>query len=489
MAPSRILFGSCNSQWYEQPLWPSIMRRQGTAWVWAGDAIYADSNTGLDWSTFPPHPLVEEASPETLVRLFQEQRRHPEYSQLIQNTTIFGTVDDHDYGANNGDINYKHKRESAIAFVETFLGMPEEAVMSQRARAGKGIYGVKLFDFSRDPTLLSDEEAGIDADVPMTESVNYSDKTVAVFAIDVRSFKTPWNIGKNKFSYNYNGDFLGEHQWTWLKESLRRSQAKVNVIVTGLQVHADRYPDGNVAEAWSKFPTAQARLYNVILESNASAPIFVSGDVHHAQLLRKDCYSKGNIRPLVEITTSGLTHSWGEVFCSRPDGNFLCQSSHTPFATRLAMTIGHIINPWKDLIQDKGLEGAKNGLQYSLDLNFGEIEVDWDQGAVQVRIHGLDQDTPLLSQQWTIEELNGQQKMRGGTLDIADFQKVSSLGTGPWVCLNHRGVTHPLHLLLTSFLSLVIITALLFYPLTLAVLGGCWMRRRSPRSIKKLKAT
>lgn len=38
---SRILFGSCNSQEYPQPLWPVIASRNATAFVWAGDAIYA----------------------------------------------------------------------------------------------------------------------------------------------------------------------------------------------------------------------------------------------------------------------------------------------------------------------------------------------------------------------------------------------------------------------------------------------------------------
>lgn len=494
---SRILFGSCNSQSYEQPLWPAILRRQATAWIWAGDAIYADQNVGLDWSTFPPHPQVLDATPQVLEQLYKEQRDHALYSQLIQNTTIFGTFDDHDYGANNGDSTYKYKRESAMAFVQTFLGMPEDSVMSQRARTGKGAYGVKVFDFSRDSTLLTDDEAGVDAAVPETESTNYSEKSVAVFAIDVRSHKTPWKSGWRKFLPDYEGDFLGNDQWIWLEESLRRSNAKINVIVTGLQVHADRYPDGNIAEAWSKFPTAQARLYNAIMQSNVSAPILVSGDVHHAQLLRKDCFSSAaaaaaattiTTRPLVEITTSGLTHSWGVQFCSRPDGNFLCQSTHTTMATRFAMTMAHLISPWRDLIEAKGWEGAKNGLQYSLNLNFGEIDVDWDEGAVQVRVHGLDEETPLLSQRWTIDQLNGHTKMEGGTLTMADFENSSSQGAGPWNCLNHRGPTNPVHLLFTSFLSLMICSILLFYPLTLAIMGGCWMSRRSHRQSTKLKA-
>ena len=32
-------------------------------------------------------------------------------------------------------------------------------------------------------------------------------------------------------------DFLGEEQWMWFKQALNNSQATVNIIVSGLQVH------------------------------------------------------------------------------------------------------------------------------------------------------------------------------------------------------------------------------------------------------------
>ena len=66
------------------------------------------------------------------------------------------------------------------------------------------------------------------------------------------------------------------------------------------------------------------------------APIFISGDVHHAQLLRKDCRKKcpsssssttNDLRPLYEVTTSGMTHSWGSTktsVCGRANFNPVC---------------------------------------------------------------------------------------------------------------------------------------------------------------------
>jgi alkaline phosphatase D len=86
-----------------------------------------------------------------------------------------------------------------------------------------------------------------------------------------------------------DGDFLGEKQWEWFENSVRRSKASVNVIVSGLQFHGNRGPDGNLAEGWSKYPRSQQRLYDLLLEENVQSPILISGDVHMTQLSRKDC--------------------------------------------------------------------------------------------------------------------------------------------------------------------------------------------------------
>jgi len=40
-SPSRIAFGSCNDQNQQNNLWPQILARRPTAFVWGGDSIYA----------------------------------------------------------------------------------------------------------------------------------------------------------------------------------------------------------------------------------------------------------------------------------------------------------------------------------------------------------------------------------------------------------------------------------------------------------------
>lgn len=198
---SRLLFASCSSQHYEQPLWPAIASRNATAFIWSGDAIYADdferANTNNWFHKFFPKMVVREATPQVLSQLYQEQLEHPGYQQVVrQNITWLGALDgksspkphgsspelrsltssltcfaDHDYGCNNGDRNYRYKLESNKLYLD-FLkasSSPETdlSVMMERAAGGHGVYGVKVFDFSRPEghELLSDAQAGIDPDV------------------------------------------------------------------------------------------------------------------------------------------------------------------------------------------------------------------------------------------------------------------------------------------------------------------------------------
>ena len=157
-----------------------------------------------------------------------EQREVPGYKNLLNHrVSIFGTIDDHDYGTNNGDKTFRWKKENAIEFVK-FLGLSEtKSAMARRVHQGDGVYGVQVYNFSTTETihLLSDEDAGLDPDVMSQEDYEYrqkeqnnnntdSNKLVAIFVLDVRSNKTPWSkMFSERFSKYPDGDFLGEKQW------------------------------------------------------------------------------------------------------------------------------------------------------------------------------------------------------------------------------------------------------------------------------------
>ena len=509
---SRILFGSCNSQNLTQPLWPIITSRNAAAFVWAGDSIYADQFAGLDFSHFPPQAKHVSATPDQLRSYYKQQLSHPEYRKLIEsNITIFGTVDDHDYGQNNGDRTYKYRRESGLAHVD-FVGEPPDSPIRRRAERGRGVYGVKVFDFSRDEgdELVPNVEAGIDSDVVNEDNHKsshqpaYSKRSVAVFVLDVRSNRDPWPKGIGAW-FPSNGDMLGEEQWRWFESSLNRSKAAVNIIVSGLQVHADRFPSANVAEEWVKFPKARQRLYEIILRSGARSPFIVSGDVHMTQLSRKDCYRRkdtGDIssvpRPLVELTTSGLTHSWGTCFASSERYHTAWYAPYFHFMSRASMGFNHleVICPWNELVEtasaslgtgtdhilfeNGGAEESKTGKQFSLELNFGELEFDWQNEVVSMRVFGVSgTEQPMLSAKWAFAQLNGDSIMSGSSVGQNDIEKVASQlsADDQWVCVDYHGLVSPLHYFVSTSMGVTLLFTLILLPNILSILTVLWIVR------------
>ena len=478
----------------------------------------ADHFAGLDFTHFPPHPIHESATPERLRQYYSQQLSHPGYKRLLDtNITVFGTMDDHDYGANNGDRTYRYRRESGMAYVD-FVGEPDDSPIRKRAVAGKGVYGVKVFDFAKGngDELVSDADAGIDPDVvddtDADVTYDYSNRSVAVFVLDVRSNRTPWRKGLGAWMQSDTGDMLGDAQWQWFEAAIRRSRASVNIIVSGLQVHANRFPNANIAEEWVKFPRSRQRLYETILQEGVKAPFIVSGDVHMAQLLRKDCFKRTGdgavvaqhrARPLVELTTSGLTHSWGTCFASSKKYHSSWYSPYFHFLSRTSMSYGHMdwVCPWTELVrtttsssisegssskdtvtvmedyglhENGGAEGAKVGKQFYLELNFGELEFDWDQRTVSMRIVGIEgPDMPMLGAKWSFDQLSGDVTMPGSIIDSHDISSVASKlsSNDQWVCVNYQGVAHPVHYFLGTFSGAVLLFSLILLPNILSVLA------------------
>lgn len=488
---SRLAFGSCTSQQHpNQPFWSVIQNRSVSAFVWAGDAVYADDR--VEWNGWKRK--VKDGTPSYLNSLYDKQRNFPGYKTLLQrNLSIFGTIDDHDYGRNNGDRTLPWRRENGIEFIK-FLGLSNETAITRRVYDGKGVYGVQVYDFSRsDPNdrLLTDVEAGLDPDV-ITSSTNDDDrqesppskakdannnKLVAVFVLDIRSNRAPWPKAlKERFSQNAVGDFLGEEQYRWFETAIGRSNAAVNIVVTGLQVHAERFYDGSIVENWSGFPNSQHRFYQALLQPNVQAPILITGDVHHAQIMRKDCRKSTStkaIRPLYEVTTSGMTHAWGSTLsstCGRNDLSPLCRNYYFRKMWGLTMHLAHRIIPWKELIVD---EKTKE-LQYSLELNIAELEFDWEGQRVQTTILGPRGET-LLQQFWSFNHLN---EVRGTFVREDEFATIAHQleqkailhsGADDWICVHYRGIPSNVNFFLGLVSSVIFAGTLWLAPFLLSL--------------------
>jgi hypothetical protein len=191
-----------------------------------------------------------------------------------------------------------------------------------------------------------------------------------------------------------------------------------------------------------------------------------------------------------------MTHSWGTL--SRPlDHPELYRPSwwerYQSLVAKNMIRLLHSLCPWTDIMdhtnalhyENGGGERANQGLQYSLEQNFGEIEFDWDQQLVQLRSMGtIPQAPPLLMAQVSFDQLSGQVPMSSQVLSLKDFEtewvenpRRYSLynSSGPlsqvhhdpaaWVCLNHRGRDTATQHVIGYVTSGVILTILVPLPL------------------------
>jgi alkaline phosphatase D len=135
---------------------------------------------------------------------------------------------------------------------------------------------------------------------------------------------------------------LGERQWQWLEQQLV-TPADLRLIGSSVQVLAD-FPGW---EGWSLFAHDQQRLIDLIRRSRASGVVFLSGDMHYAELSKLDV----NVPyTLWDLTSSGLTESW-------------------PAATPNANRVSEVIR----------------------EPNFGLVEIDWQGAQTTVTLSVVDQ--------------------------------------------------------------------------------------------------
>ena len=236
---TRIAFGSCNDQKDAQPLWRDMTQMNPDLFIWGGDAIYADWDTSYD-----------------IKASYEKQYQHPDYIDFRSRFPILGTWDDHDYGYDNADGNFKLKHEAQRHFLD-FL---EETHDSPR-RVQDGIY--TSYEFNSDG------------------------KKVKIILLD------------NRFSKNLEKDYelLGKKQWDWFEAEIKNSQADLHFIVTGLSIFSPLIP---YTEEWAQYPSEINRMLRIVRTYNPKGVVFLTGDKHFASIFQR--YGQ------LEFMSSGMTH-------------------------------------------------------------------------------------------------------------------------------------------------------------------------------------
>jgi alkaline phosphatase D len=264
----RLAFGSCFADYWtaELPIFSAIRRDCPQAMVMLGDNCYFAEP---DWQSEPAMMLAHLRS-----------RNNPSFRRLAASTPMLAIYDDHDFGPNDSNGH--------------FVGR-DLALRSFQRMWGQASYG--LADC---PGIFSSVRLG----------------PVELFLTDGRYHRA---VG---------GDtVLGPAQLDWLLDGLRRSQAPIKVVASG-SVLLGRNPFYRDWESWLRSaPADRERLLSTIEHEAIAGVVFISGDLHFAQVTHLPGRSVGGARgpELWEVTSSplGIAPEQGKILL--PDSARVCE--------------------------------------------------------------------------------------------------------------------------------------------------------------------
>lgn len=264
-ALQRIAIVSCIDQTKPMGMFDAVREDQPGLVLFAGDNVYASKQ---------PFAL------SNLDTAYQTLAANPSFASLRASAAHMAVWDDHDYGLNDGGVEFAAKQESKNYFMKFW-----QASASDPRHGREGVYSSQVFG-----------PAG---------------QRVQVIMPDTRWFRSPWlktdqrdAPGKERYipDASPNKTMLGDVQWQWLEAQLRQP-AELRFIVSSIQV----LTEGHGWERWGLFPLERQRLFDVITRTNAQGVVLLSGDRHIGAIYQD---RMGAPYTLTEMTSSGITHSW-----------------------------------------------------------------------------------------------------------------------------------------------------------------------------------
>ena len=310
-APSKILFGSCGHQDKNIPIFNTINKEQGDLFIFLGDNIYGDTN-----------------DMDVLAEKYQRLGAKPGFKTLKAQTPIIAMWDDHDYGQNDAGKEYPHKEQSR----QIMLNFWDEPVNSVRRTRPDGIYTSYMYGENEQTiqVIMPDLRWNRDALNHVSELEYYTKRKLN-------------NQGPYSPSEVKGASMLGEAQWQWLEQELKKPAA-IKLIASSLQL----LPDFTGWESWANFPEDRNRLFALIKKHKVNGVVIISGDTHWGEISK---YQQNLDYPLIEMTSSGLTEKW------------------------------------KDVSPNKHRVG-----NYTHNVNYGDLSIDWQQTdpTISLKLKGID---------------------------------------------------------------------------------------------------
>jgi alkaline phosphatase D len=244
-----IAFGSCIRETRDAPALEAAAAMKPDVFLFLGDNVYADTN-----------------DPAEMQESYDALAKQPGFVALRQNARILAVWDDHDYGRNDGGVDWPFKWTAKKLMLDFF---DEPADSPRRARDG-------TYD---------------------SVTIGPDGRRVQFLLLDTRWFRSPLHRDPTTDRRRYvphpadDVTLLGEEQWAWLENELKKP-ADVRVIATSIQL----LPTEHGFEKWANLPKDRDRLLRLIRDK--PGVVVLSGDRHSGEI------SLGE--GVVEVTASAL---------------------------------------------------------------------------------------------------------------------------------------------------------------------------------------
>ena len=230
-------------------IYSNILEKNPDFMLWLGDNVYFREPDG---------------SKTGIYHRYSHDRALLELQPLLGSVHHYAIWDDHDYGPNNSDRSFIHKKITLQAFK----------------------------DFWANPSYGIGNNGGI------TTQFRWGD--VDFFLLDNRFFRTPQN---RQHTYK---EILGKEQLNWLIDVLVSSEATFKIIAIGGQVLNSE----KVFENYINWEEEYTELLNLIETEKIEGIIFISGDRHFSEVSKM---SRFNSYPLHDFTVSPLTSGFCDI--------------------------------------------------------------------------------------------------------------------------------------------------------------------------------
>lgn len=225
-------------------IFSSILARRPDAMLWLGDNVYMREP---DWG-----------SRAGMLKRYSHTRAYVPARPMLANVPNYATWDDHDYGPNDSDRSWWMKN-TALEVFKLFWPNPSYGMRGQEG---------------------------------VCTSMEIAD--VQVFMLDDRWFRNAND------RIDQQRRILGDSQLQWLIDGLSASRATFKVVAVGSQVLSDN----KKREGFERSSFERDELIQTITKNQIPGVIFVSGDVHFAELSKRD---REGTYPLYELTSSPLS--------------------------------------------------------------------------------------------------------------------------------------------------------------------------------------